>query len=512
MSSQPESNKRIATNTLYMYIRLISTIVIGLYTYRIVINVLGISDYGLFNVVGGVLAMFTFFNSSLSAATTRFFNVEMGKADGNVNKSFNINLLLHIVFAVVIFVLSETFGLWYIYNKLNVEPGKLDDALFIFHVSIITTCIGITNGPYSSIFNAFERFKFLAILDIVNMLLRLVCIVGLNVCPQDSVLRYYTIIMCLTTANTFFVYHYFAKKNWPSIIKLRLIRGWKYYKEVLVFSNWNLLATLSYMAHSSGVDLLLNFFFGTTINGAYAISKNVNGYVSQLSANFDSASAPQITQAYASGNLNRCFYLVNKIGRFNLLLFEVIFFPLYIELNYILTLWLGSVPDNALLFTQINLFVAAASLSGGGIVQYINATGKIKWFKLEGSILTVLCIPIGFFLFKLGFDAYTLLVLFVISVVLQRIVQLILMKCILGFDAWHYVIEAYGRPFAIALFMSFLLYVYSFFEVEFGMLRFTAIIGCIAITSALVFFFGLTQSERIHIVSYLKKRYNGFVR
>lgn len=490
------ANKRIAKNTLYMYVRLFTTMVIGLYTSRLVLEILGVSDFGLFAVVGGILAMFTFISNSLGSATSRFFNTEMGKPDGNLNQSFNINLLLHVCLAFIILVLAEVIGLWYIHNKLNIETGKLDDAVFVYHISILTACLGIINGPYQSLFVSHERFGFLAVLDIVNSIVRLFAILLLSQYQGVYALRIYAAIMSLTTVNTFVVFHYVANRDWSEIIRLRIVKGWKLYQDVLVFSNWNLLATMSYMARSSGSDLILNSFFGTTMNGAFAISRNVNQVISSFTGNFDNASAPQIIQSYAADDKERYTFLVNKLGRINILLFEFFAFPLLIELDFLLHLWLGKVPQGALVFTYLNILVAGMSLTAGGIFNLINASGKIKWFKIETSFFFLLCLPVGYVLFLKGFPAYTMLVLFLVADVIQRAVQLFLMKYILQFDSWCYVREAYLRPAIIALIMTGVLYVYHQLEIEAIVVKLLAIAGCGVLTLVLIFFVGLKSSER----------------
>lgn len=505
MSQISDNNKKIAKNTIFIYFRIFTTMIIGLYSSRIVLQVLGISDFGIFSVVGGVLAMFTFITASLGTATSRFFNVEMGKENGDVNKIFNVNQFLHIVLAVIIFILTETIGLWYIYNKLVLPDGKLMDALFVYQVSVITICLGIVNEPYSSLFSSHEKFGFLTLFDIGNTLLRFACVLALLYLPGNS-LRYYAIIMSLTTINTFLVFHIYAAHKWPKIIKLRFIKGWSNYKPLLSFSGWNLLSTVSYMARSSGSDLLLNSFFGTAVNGAYAISRSVNNYVSTFAANFDVASGPQIIQSYSSGNMERCNYLVNKLGRFSLLLFEIIFFPLYIELDFLLHLWLGNVPEGVLTFCQINMILCGVSLSCGGFFQLINASGKLKWFKIDVSFFFLLCIPVGYVLFKLGYSQYSLLVLFIIADLLQRAVQMILLKTILNFDSLRYMKEAYVRPILIAVVMGMYIAICSHLGVVNTRGRLLSIILCFFITIISVYYIGLTEGERVKVISLVKER------
>lgn len=493
-----KSNKRIAINTAYMYLRLFITLVIGLYTSRIVLLVLGFSDYGLFNVVGGILTMFTFISGSLSAATSRFFNVEMGKSDGDLNRSYNINIALHVILAVITLLLAETVGLWYIYSELNVPSGRIGDAVFVFQISIFSACLGIISGPCVSLFSAFEKFGFITKLDIANTLIRLGCVMMMQYCDGNA-LRFYTLIMCFTTVNAFVVYYWVAHREWPEILKLKFVKGWNNYKNVLSFGGWNLLSTIALMVRSTGCDLVINHFFNTTINGAFAISKTVNNYVTTFSTNFDSASGPQIIQSYSGCDYERCSYLVNKLGRFCLLLFEVVFFPLYIELEFLLTVWLKNVPTDVVVFCRYNLILAAVALTCGGLVQLINASGKIKWFKINGAFFFVICVPIGYWLYSIGAPAYSMLVLFIIADVIQRIIQLILLKIVVGFNSWIYVKEAFGRPFYIAMIMSLLLWIHSFVPIEGTLLKITAIVVCTLTVGILVYTIGLTAGEKVKI-------------
>ena len=513
------ANKRIAKNTVYMYVRLVTTMVIGLYISRLALEVLGVSDFGLFSVVGGVLAIFTFISSSLSSATTRFFNIEMGKPDGDVNASFNINLVLHTAMAAVVLVLSESIGMWYIHNHLNVAPDRMGDAVFIFHVSMLTACIGIVNTPYQSLITAHERFRFLTVLDITNSVIRLCGILLLSIAPREgisatvggchleiSLLRLYSIIFALTTANSFAAAHWLAWREWRDIIKIRFVGEWKRYKAVLVYNNWNLLATLTYMTNNSGTDLLLNAFFGTAMNGAFAISRTVKQAIANFTGNFDSASAPQIIQAYAAGDSKRYTYLCNQIGRINILAFELIGFPLLVELDFVLKIWLGKVPDGAYTLTFLSIIQGGLALTCGGIYNLINATGKIKWFKINTSFFFLIAIPIGYALFSIGYPPYSILIVLILAEILQRVVQLLLMHRLLGFDSWQYAREAYGKPALIGLIASAGLYAHSLMTDESAAKSIGAIAVCTVLTVILIYTIGLKREERMTVKHFIASR------
>ena len=501
------ANTRIARNTVYMYIRLITTMVIGLYVSRLAIALLGVSDYGLFSVVGGVLAMFTFISGSLASATSRFFNIELGKKGGDVNASFNINLVLHCAMAAIVLLLAESIGLWYIYHHLNVEPGKLDDAVFVYQVSILTACLGIVNTPYQSLLTAHEKFGFLAMVDTANSLLRLACVVGLTLLPEAG-LRLYSLIFALTTATTFVAYHYKAFIDWRDTIRLRFVRGWGRYREVLVFNNWNLLATMAYMANSSGVDLLLNAFFGTPMNGAFAVSKTVKSSIMNFTGNFDTASAPQIVQSYAAGDRERYTYLCNKLGRINILMFELMCFPLLMELHFVLQLWLGNVPAGAYELTFLGIIQGGIALTNGGIFNLINATGRIKWFKINVSFFFLVCLPAGYCMFSLNMPYYSIVLLLIAADIAQRAVQLVLMRRLLGFDSLQYARKAYLRPAVIAAIMALFIYIRSQIVVDSAATHLLAIAATAVLTIILVYTIGLTSGERkaVRAKAGLKKR------
>lgn len=510
------SNRQIALNTFYLYFRMAATMAVGLYTSRLVLQTLGVSDLGLYAVVGGILSMFTFISGSLSMATSRFLNAEMGRPDGDVNRCFNVNIALHTAFALMIAVMAETVGLWYVCHSLNVEPGKEGDAMFVYQVSVAVTCAGIVNSPYQSLFQAHERFRFLAAIDVANNILRLLCIVALHWLGRaaDSVevggltfslLRLYVMIIAFSTATTFVAYRYEAMRRWGGTVRRRVVRGWHNYRDVLVFNNWNILATLAYMTRSSGSDLLINAFFGTAVNGACDVGRSVNRHVSAFSSVFDSASAPQIVQAYAAGDRERYTYLANKMGRINLLLFVIMFFPLYIELRYVLELWLEDVPEGVYEFAVLYLLIGGVSLSCGGIYNVINASGRIKCFKILVSVAFVSCVPMGYVLFAFGWPAYSILVLFLVMDVLQRAVQLCLMRRILGFDALRYARESYVRPLMISALMCGVVYVHSLARIDAVPLRLLSIAVCGVTVALLVYGLGLTAGERAEVRKVIRK-------
>jgi O-antigen/teichoic acid export membrane protein len=503
------SNKRIAVNTLIVYVELFITIVVNLVLSRLVLQALGSSDFGLYNVVGGVIAMFTFISGSLSVSTTRFLNFEMGKTDGDVNKIFNQSHLLHLSFAAIILILLETFGVYYINNILNVEVGKVGDAMFVFQVSTIAACIGIINVPFQSLFTSHEQFSIVAIVNISNVLIKLLAVVAL-LHYSGNALRFYALGMSLVALSSFIIYHLLGTRRWPEIVKWKIVREWRSYKEQLFYSNWNLLSTASIVGRSQGSALLINLFFGTVVNAAYAISMQVLQQVNNFVGRFDIAVAPQITQNLGKGDFKRSSYLAGKTCRVCILLMEVIFFPLYVELDYILHLWLGdNIPEGALVFCQYTLLIAIVSATSGGLGQLINGTGQIKWFKIQMFIWNMLPLLVGYILYSRGAAPYIIVLLFVIGDILNRCVQLYLLNRKFRFNIRQFVIEAYVRPVIVFVAMFIVMRLSNMLDYNTVAMHISRIFLTMGLTLLLCFYVGLSSSERGKMLSYVRSKING---
>lgn len=505
------NNKRIVVNTLIVYTELFITIVVNLVLSRLVLQALGSSDFGLYSVVGGVIAMFTFISGSLSVSTSRFLNFEMGKIDGDVNRIFNQSHVLHLAFAAIILILLETIGIYYINNYLNVDVGKEGDAMFVFQVSTIVACIGIVNVPFQSLFTAHEQFRIVAVINICNVIIKLLVVIAL-LHYSGNALHFYALGMSLVTLSSFVIYHILGTRRWPEIVRWKLVRGCCSYKEQLLYSNWNLLSTASIVGRSQGSVLLINLFFGTVVNAAYAISMQVLQQVNNFVGRFDIAVAPQITQNLGGGNFERSSYLAGKTCRICILLMEVIFFPLYIELDYILQLWLGdNIPADTLVFCQYTLLIAIVSSTSGGLLQLINASGKIKWFKILGFLFNISPLFISYGLFAKGYPPFIIVLLFIISDIICRGAQLYLLKRMYTFSIVGFVKEAYLKPTIVFMIMFSYMQVYN---LVLGIIPFHHIWGLIftlLLIVSLCFHLGLNRCEKKQILGYVKLQTNRFL-
>lgn len=499
------SNKRIAKNTLIVYIRLFVVTVVGLLTSRFVLQALGISDYGLYNVVGGVIALFSVLAGSMSSTTIRFLNIEIGKQDGNPNKIFNICQITHIAFAIIVLLLAESIGIFYILNYLKVAPGKEADAMFVFQVSTIVACIGIINVPYQSVFVAKEKFFHIAVIDTVNALIKLGLIL-LLLYYKGNALRLYAIIMSVTTFVSFIVYHYLCFRYWPELVKWKYFNKIREYKELLVYNNYILLSSIVVIIRTQGTNLLINFFYGTIVNGAYGIARTVEAFVGAFTVNFDSAAAPQITQNVGSGNLAAASEIAYRSCRMCQLLAMLVVFPLYVEMEFVLQVWLGTVPEYAVSFCRVILLTVFVSSTGGGLLRLKDAMGKIKWFMLIYSFLYFISLPICLLLMKLGYPAVTVFLLYIVVDIVCRICQLLLMKIIYNYDVITFCKKAYTKPMIIAVLMLAYAIVYS----QIGVKNIEGHTAGLLISSlvglSMIWLLGINVSERKMCVDYVRKK------
>ena len=507
-----ESNIRIARNTLVIYMRMFVTILVGLVSSRLVLQALGASDVGIYSAVGSTVALVSVITGALAVTTQRFMNIELGKPGGDPNRMFNICHTVHLGGAALLLLLLETVGIWYIRTKLNVPAGKEADAMFVFQVSTLVACLGISNVPFQSLFTVHEKFSVVALVDIVNAVVKLLLILCLFLMEDKGRgLRIYALMMSVATWTSFVAYRLLSRRRWPQTVRWAFVRDRSAYREVLSFSNYNLLSASAVIARSQGSNMLINAFFGTTVNAAFYYATTVQNYVNQFLANFDTASAPQITQNIGAGNEAQAIRLTARVSRICILLFLLIFFPLWSELPFVLRLWLGSkMPEETLSMCRLTLLVAAVASTSAGIVQLINAYGRIKWYKIQGAALFFACLPAGWLLFRAGYPARTIIVCFILADLLSRIIQFLLLRAHFRFPVGRFLREAYLRPLAVAALMGAWLLLYRRLPLDGAWLRLAGLLVTFALTALAVVFVGLTGEERFRIRKYLYRRWNAW--
>lgn len=497
-------NKRIAINTIFIYVKMIVMTVVGLFTTRYVLLALGVSDYGLYNVVGGLLAMLNIFSTSMHTTTRRYINVEMGKPEGNINKVFNISLLLHIGFALLTFVLAESIGLFYIYNYLNVEPGKLSDAVFVFEISTLVAIIGLINIPYQAVLNAHEDFKYIAAIDITQVLLKLPLVYFL-IRYEGNSLRFFAIGMCLISVLVFLAYNIISHIKYREEIRPMRYHDKPLYKEILLFNGYTASGAAVYVVKNQGASMVANFFFGTIVNGALALAYQVERYVQLLAANLATASAPQITQSYSRGDYERTQSLVEGIAKYMVLIMAILVTAVACELEFIMTVWLKVIPEGALLLCQwimLSLFVRAFDSC---VSTVMSANGRLKETTITTTILGISYPFVLFGLLKIGFPPETVIILTALLEVTNKLVNLYILHRISHFKVGHYLKTVYPPSLMVGVICG--LYYYLRMQVVItGVLWHLVSFVVAALFAMLVcYFVGLHKQERAVLLSSVER-------
>ena len=357
MPDNSSNNKRIAKNTLLLYIRTLLIMLVTLYTSRVVLNTLGVTDYGVYNVVGGVVAMFGFINSSMASATQRFITFALGKGDkDNLQKVFSTALQIHVLIAALIVVLGETVGLWFMYTQMQIPADRMDAAFWVLQCSIVSAVVMIISVPYNADIIAHERMSAFAYISIIEAVLRLAIVYLLLAFSYDKLILYAFLTLAVQLLIRF-CYSSYCNKHFPES-KYRHVWDKFLFKEMTGFAGWGMFSSLSGILSGQGLNMLLNVFFGPVVNAARAVAVQVQNAILQFIGNFQMAINPQITKTYANGEMEDMHKLMFRSAKFTFYLLFVVSLPVLFETNFILTVWLKTVPENTVIFLRIMICVS----------------------------------------------------------------------------------------------------------------------------------------------------------
>lgn len=504
MSTQTlDNNKRIAKNTLLLYFRMLITMLVGLYTSRVILQTLGVSDYGLYNVVGGVVTMFTFVNGTLASGTQRFLTFELGANNQEgLRKVFNTAMALHGLLAFILFILVETIGLWFLYNKMNIEPGRMDAAFWVFQFSCVTMLVNVIQVPFMSSLISHEKMDIYAYMSIFDVVMKLLIVYLIQVVNYDKLILYgflFLIVNCISAL----IYNFYCRSKFDEC-KLRKIFDKKIFHEMMNFSGWNIFGCASVTFQGEGVNILLNMFFGTVVNAARGIAFQVNGIVMQFVNNFQMAVNPQIVKYYAAGNTKEMIKLamVNSKLAASLLLFILV--PLFIEIDFVLKIWLGEYPAYAPIFLRIILIQSVVQTMSRPVVMMIHAVGKMKLVNLTAGSALLMILPVSYLLLKLGASPVTVFMVNVIPWFLETFFELLCLRKYIGMSPMAFYKTVYGRVFPVG-FLMFVLPFITYYLLSDGWLRFIAIcIVSVLSSSTLIYFLGLDKDMRVFVVKKIK--------
>ncbi|WP_409151827.1 lipopolysaccharide biosynthesis protein [Sphingobacterium sp. BS-2] len=443
------NNKKIVKNSIFLYIRMIFLTVLTLYTARVMLTQLGIVDYGIYNIVGGIVTMLAFFNSSMSVATQRFMSYDIGKNDlVQLKKTFNSSLLIYFIMGVVIIIILESLGLWYINNKLVFPIEKLHSVNIVYQLSVVTFFINIIQLPYNALVLAHEEMQVYTYISFLDSILKLIILYFLQLGGDKLIL--YAVLVLLVSVLVQIVYVWYCQSKFEET-KIEVVSDMKYLKELSAFSGWNLFGNIASVAKNQGINLVLNLFFGVTLNAAFALTNQVQNAIGSFVTNFQKAINPQIIKNYANEKYSASINLVLLGSRYSFFLTLLIIVPLALHTDFILKMWLVDVPQYTIPFVKYALIVSLIDSLSGSIMTLFQATGRIKLYQLVVGFLVFLNLPFSYLLIK-NFNSPNLVFHSMLLISgLSLFARLFLLKNVIDFSLLNYVKQVLVRIFYVII-------------------------------------------------------------
>ena len=427
MSETTANNKRIAKNTLLLYIRTLFLMLVSIYTSRVVLNTLGVVDYGIYNVIGGVVTMFTFINVALNSSTQRYLTYYIGINDNQSTQKVFVNcILIHVLIALIIVILSETIGLWFLLNKMVIPQERMKVAMWVYQFSIITTTLNIFCSPYNAVIIAHERMSIYATISILEAILKLLIVFLIDFSTWDKLL-FYSLLLILAQLLIQSIYIIYCKTKFKET-QLKNLFDRLLFKKLASFISWNVVGGISHVLCGQGINILLNMFFGPTVNAARGIAVQVQTAVLQFSYNFQKAINPQITKSYARKDLETMHTLIYRSSRYTFFLLLLIIIPVFIETDLILTIWLTIVPKWTVMFLRLILCVVVIDSVANPLMISSAATGDVRLYQSVIGGTMLLIVPTSYVFLRLGFNPAIVFIVHLFFCVLTFLIRIIIVK------------------------------------------------------------------------------------
>lgn len=505
MPDTSANNKRIAKNTMLLYVRMLFLMLVSLYTSRVVLNALGVEDYGIYNVVGGIVSMFSILSASFSSSVSRFLTFELGKGDKDrLSTIFSTSVIIQTSMALAILIIAEIIGIWFLNYKMNIPTDRIIAANWVMHCSILTFAIDLISIPYNATIISHEKMDVFAYVSIIEAALRLSVAYAITVSLYDK-LTVYAILLLAIAVLIRLIYGVYCKKHFEEcsfhfVIEKDLI------KEMTGFAGWTLLGNAAYVFNTQGVNLLINMFFGVTLNAARGIATQVERAVMQFVNNFTTAINPQITKSYAEGNLDYMHTLICRGAKYSYFLMLFFAVPIWVETEQILTIWLKIVPEYSVVFVRLSLLASMCTVLGNTLVTSQLATGKVKKYQITVTVWGVWVFPLTWFAFKLGYSPTWAYIIYTFIYFVLIFVRIYLVKDLIRMSWQKYVKGVFGRCVLVTVFAIVIpLIITQYQESSIPRLIEILVVGEL-LTVLSIFYLGLETEERLFIVSQIRKR------
>jgi O-antigen/teichoic acid export membrane protein len=499
-------NKRIAKNTFFLYIRTFVSIIVSLYTTRVVWQVLGIENYGIYNVVGGIVLMFNFLNAAMVASSQRFISFELGKgASGNLSKVFSISVRVHLILAAVILLLAETVGLWFVNCKLNIPSDRFFAANCVYQASVFSFLVVVISVPYNALIVAYERMKVYGYFGLLEVALKLAIVYMLLLIPYDKLIVYSLLVLTVSVFMRI-IYNIYCKRHIPEcqFIKCKdkgLLRG------MFSFAGWSLIGNMGFSLRDQGLNVMLNMFFNVAMNAAKGMATSVLSVIQGFTGTFQMAVNPQITKLYASGNESGMIKLVLYSTKYSFFLLLFIAVPFFFQCGYVLNLWIGNVSDEMVMFMRLALIMALIDSMASPAVTAMQATGNIKKFQIVISLVMLSSLPLAYIWLKLNHDPYIVSYAAIITSLAGLYARLLLLSQSTQFSLKEFARKVACRVIAVsALIVPIAYYLYK--NIPSTIIGLIMYCICVLIISiAVVYIVGLTKEERSTIVNQIRTKF-----
>lgn len=487
------------------------TMLVGLYTSRIVLQTLGIEDFGIYNIVGGVVVLFTFINSAMTISTQRYLSYELGKSDGDMSTIYSLCFNIHISIAVVLFIFAETIGLWFV-NQLNIPIHRMVAANWVYQFSVLSCLAGIIRVPDNASIIAYERMSFFGYMGILEALMKLLIIYVLLVVSIDKLILYSILTFFVTMLLN--VFYWFYRKYYLSSIKRISITDKAKYKELLSFSGWTMFGSIANVGLQQGINIIINLFYGVTFNAAVGIANQVNSHVTTFVQGFQQALNPQLTKSESEGDKDRQFSLICSSAKFSFFIMLLVAFPIMINLEYILTLWLGKYPSYTIPICRLIIIAALIGSFSNPLWVTIFATGKIKAYQALTGTLLLLNVPIAYIGGCFGMNPVMMYVIRIVIDAICLIVRLIFLRRLISFDVMTFIRKVLIQALLVATLLCCPLLFFRKEIMEAHTISSLFIVSCVIIIYEFIVISlaGLSSRERIQILVIIKNIKNKFTR
>lgn len=506
MANDPAySQSRIIKNTLVLCIRMLITMGVALYTSRVVLKVLGIDDYGLYNIIGGFVVLLAIVSNSMRSATQRFITFELGQGDVHqVCDAFSMCMIAHFIIGVLVICLGETAGLWYVQSKLNIPHGREIAAMYVYQISLLTTVITLIRSPYEASVISHERMSFFAYMSIVEVAFKLAIVYLLSLAPWDKLIVY-AILVLATNCIILICYRLYCKRVFETCI-FHFVINKDYFSRLFSFLGWNLLGASASLGTQQAGNLIINRFLGVTINAAYGVANQVNGAINAFVSNFQVAFTPQIVKLYSQNRFQEFFKLSNISALLSYYILFIVSFPIITNIDYVLSVWLVVVPEYAGIFCSLLIVYSLIDAIQAPFWIGINATGNIKVYEVWLSAILILNIPFSYLALKWGWEPYWVLAIRVILNFVTAIIRCVHVKLQLGFPIKEYLTKVISR----VLLVTFLSIGTWYFVPKDNLYHgFGGFVLCyilsVSVISIYVFLFGIGHSEREIVLTIIKR-------